>query len=76
MIIGSIRRYARGPHSWAIGSKVMVVEIHRDGEILTDDEAIGEILPTDLVAFRPWMEKERRFSFVTSDATIDQLEDL
>jgi hypothetical protein len=54
----------------------MVVEIHRAGEVLTDDEAIGEILPTDLVAFRPWMEKEQRFSFVTSDATIDQLEDL
>jgi hypothetical protein len=54
----------------------MVVEIHRDGDIQTDDAAIGEILPTDLVAFRPWMAKESRFSFVTSDATIDQLEDL
>jgi hypothetical protein len=76
MIIGSIKRYTHGPHGWAIGSKVMVVAIHRAGDVLTEDEAIGEIAPTDMVEFRPWIAKDSRFSFVTSDATIDQLEDL
>ncbi len=74
MIIGSTMRYARGEHRWALGLKVQIVSVHRDDGILTDDTEIGELLPDDLIEFRPWMETEGRWSFVTSDASIDELD--
>lgn len=76
MIIGSIKRYTHGPHAWAVGLKVQIVAVHRDDRILRDDEEIGELRPDDLIEFRPWMETEGRWSFVTSDAAPDELADL
>ena len=76
MKIGTIKRYAHGPHGWLIGLGVRIVAIHRDGQILTNDDEIGQVLPTDVIEVRPWISEEDRWSFVTSDATLDQLVDL
>ncbi|HMS15943.1 MAG TPA: hypothetical protein PKA37_03810 [Planctomycetota bacterium] len=72
-MIGKVYRYHHGPHAWAIGQKVLIVAAYRGEEIVRPDQAI---LPTDQLEFRPWIEEENRWSWVTSDATLDQLEDL
>lgn len=74
-IIGAEGRYFGEAHKWAIGKRVRVVAVHRDGQVLRDDRAIGEVTPDDVIEFAPEIAEdgERRWSFVTSDATGDEI---
>jgi hypothetical protein len=76
MIIGSEKRYTGTSHRGVTGHRVKVVAVHRGEQILKEDEAIGALRPTDTIEFRPWMEREQRFSWVGYDASPAELADL
>ena len=76
MIIGSEKRYTGTSHRGLTGERVKIVAVHRGEQILDEDAAIGALRPTDTIEFRPWMEREQRFSWVGYDATPDELADL
>lgn len=79
-IIDSTRVYTGDTHPWAKGKPILIRSVHRghpdDGQILEDDELIGELRPDDIVEFAPLItEKDGsvRASWVTSDARPDEL---
>ena len=75
-IIGREGTYVGTAHKWATGLRIQVVAILRDGEALYDDRAIGEIRATDTIEFAPEIVENgtRRWSWVLSDATINEVE--
>lgn len=77
--IGSRRRYIGTYHRWATGQKILILAVHRggdDGQILQDDAEVGELRPDDVIEWAPFVRERDgtlRPSFVTSDATPDEL---
>ena len=77
-IIGTTTTYHGTEHRFLTGATVRIVALVREGTgpdgaceaYLDEDEAIarsGGIHATDRVEVQPWLERQRRFSFVTSD---------
>jgi hypothetical protein len=81
-IIGKITTYHGDEHRYMKGYKVRIVAILKnaakpdidvdgpDYDYLSDDDDIaraGGITANDRIEVAPWIEKEGRFSFVTSD---------
>jgi len=79
-VIGTVTRYTGTEHGYLTGYKVRVVAVLRpgdDGEYLTDDNEIarvGGVTAADRMEVQPWLEREGRFSFVTSDPKAVDLE--
>ena len=81
-VIGRTTHYVGSEHSYLTGFAVRVVAVLRggddeDGEHITDDErlaAIGGVRAGDRVEVQPWIEREGRFSWVTSDAMATDME--
>ena len=74
--IGRQGIYVGSAHKWAKGLRIEIVNVLRDGEVLNDDQDIGALRPADDICFAPEIvEKDgtRRFSWVTSDATLADL---
>ena len=74
--IGRQGFYTGATHPWARGLRIEIVNVLRDGQVLNDDTEIGELRATDDICFAPEIvEKDgaRRFSWVTSDATLADL---
>ncbi|MBX3232653.1 MAG: hypothetical protein KIT84_16890 [Labilithrix sp.] len=79
--IGTITTYDGDEHACLRGHKVRVVAVlaraaaadfdpDRDGRVLRDDDAIeraGGVTAADRIEVQPWLEREQRWSFVTSD---------
>jgi hypothetical protein len=79
--IGTITTYDGDEHPYLLGHKVRVVAVlpraaavdcnpDRDGALLRDDEEVeraGGVTADDRVEVQPWLEREQRWSFVTSD---------
>ena len=76
MIIGSEKRYTGISHRGLTGERVKIVAVHRGEQILDEDDEIGALLPTDTVEIRPWLDEKDRFSWVSYDASPDELADL
>jgi hypothetical protein len=86
-IIGAEAIYQGTAHRFMRGLKVRIVAVlkgvdapDRDGEddysYLRDDAEVlrnGGLTEHDRVEVQPWIEEERRFSFVTSDARVADL---
>jgi hypothetical protein len=70
-IIGSTTRYHGTEHPYLRGHRVRIVAVLKaDGAYLTDEldiAAAGGVTAADRVEVQPWLPKEKRFSFVTSD---------
>ena len=75
-IIGTTTTYHGTEHGYLTGYTVRIVAVFKetdDGEdcvYLRDDDTIkraGGLNAGDRVEVQPWLEKEARFSFVTSD---------
>ena len=74
--IGRQGIYVGSAHKWAKGLRIEIINVLRDGQVLNDDTEIGALQATDDIAFAPEIvEKDgtRRFSWVTSDATLADL---
>jgi hypothetical protein len=71
MTIGRTTRYHGTEHSYLRGHRVRIVAVLKaDGAYLKDDldiAAAGGVTAADRVEVQPWLPKEKRFSFVTSD---------
>jgi len=78
--IGTITSYDGDEHPYLRGHNVRVVTVltraaapdfdpDRDGHVLRDDEVehAGGVTAHDRVEVQPWLEREQRWSFVTSD---------
>jgi hypothetical protein len=78
-IIGANATYTGTAHPWMTGLTVKVNSIIRgadDGFVIRSDEdlqRLGGLKDRDVLDVSPWMTKEGRFSWVTSDATADEL---
>jgi hypothetical protein len=80
-ILGSTTTYHGDEHPYLRGLKVRIVAVmkraatpdydpDRDGSYLRDGDAIaraGGVTAEDRIEVQPWLEGERRWSFVTSD---------
>ena len=80
-VIGSTTTYHGTEHRYLVGLKVKIIAVivngarpdrdpDAEGSYCTDDETLawaGGVTANDRVEVTPWMEKEQRFSFVTSD---------
>jgi len=75
-VIGTITTYHGQEHRYLKGCKVRVIAVLKDAlrveehAYLTDDDAItraGGVTANDRIEVAPWIEKEGRFCFVTSD---------
>ena len=80
-IIGTTTTYHGTEHRYLVGYEVRVIavikgaagpdyDLDADGAYLTDDEDIaraGGVTADDRVEVQPWIEKEGRFSFASSD---------
>ena len=79
-LAGTVTRYTGTEHGYLTGSKVRVVAVLRpgdDGDYLTDDNEIaraGGVTAADRIEVQPWLEREGRFSLVTSDPRAVDLE--
>ncbi len=76
-----ITTYDGDEHRYLRGHKVRIIAVlprgaatdfnpDRDGAVLRDDdevERVGGITADDRVEVQPWIEREQRWSFVTSD---------
>ena len=74
--IGRQGIYIGTTHPWARGLRIEVINVLRDGQVLNDDAEIGDLRATDDIAFAPQIvetDGTRRFSWVTSDATLADL---
>lgn len=71
--IGTTATYTGTAHRWMTGLLVKIVAVHRGEDFMVDNDddlaRVGGIRPTDMVEVAPWLAKEKRFSWVTSDAT-------
>ncbi len=79
--IGTTTTYDGDEHWYLRGHKVCVVAVlpraaapnfdpDRDGAVLHDDselERAGGVTAHDRIEVQPWLEREQRWSFVTSD---------
>lgn len=79
--IGTITTYDGNEHPYLRGHKVRVVAVmkgaaapdhdpDRDGMYLRDEDEVarvGGVGADDRVEVQPWLEREQRWSFVTSD---------
>lgn len=79
--IGTITTYDGDDHPYLRGHKVRIVAVlpraaapdfdpDRDGRVLRDDDEIaraGGVTADDRIEVQPWVEREQRWSFVTSD---------
>lgn len=79
--IGTITTYDGDEHTYLLGHKVRIVAVlpraaapdfdpDRDGRVLRDGDEIeraGGVTADDRVEVQPWLEREQRWSFVTSD---------
>lgn len=79
--IGTITTYDSDEHPYLRGHKLRVVAVlpraaaadfdpDRDGRVRRDDDEIeraGGVTADDRIEVRPWLEREQRWSFVTSD---------
>lgn len=80
-IIGTITTYDGDEHPYLRGHKLRIVAVlpraaapdfdpERDGRVLHDDDEIeraGGVTGDDRIEVQPWIEREQRWSFVTSD---------
>jgi hypothetical protein len=80
--IGTISTYDGDEHPYLRGHKARIVAVipraaaadfdpDCDGVVLRDDaevERAGGITARDRIEVQPWLEREQRWSFVTSDA--------
>ena len=82
-IIGRRTHYHGDEHRYLHGHEVVIVAVLKDAlrveehGYLTDDDAIalaGGVTVHDRIEVAPWIEKEGRFSFVTSDPRAADLE--
>lgn len=79
--IGTIATYDGDERPYLRGHKVRIVAVlpraaapdfdpDRDGAVLSDDDEVeraGGVTAHDRVEVQPWVEREQRWSFVTSD---------
>jgi hypothetical protein len=79
--IGTITTYDSDEHPYLRGHKLRVIAVLRrvaapdfdpdsDGAVLRDDDEVeraGGVTAHGRVEVQPWLERERRWSFVTSD---------
>jgi hypothetical protein len=79
--IGTITTYNGDEHPYLRGHRVRIVAVmkgaaasdhdpDREGSCLWDEEDVvrtGDITADDRVEVQPWLEREQRWSFVTSD---------
>lgn len=79
--LGTVTTYHGHEHSYLHGHKVRIVAVLKnaarpdydpdaDGSYVTDEAALGRaggVAAGDRVEVQPWLEKERRWSFVSSD---------
>ena len=75
-LIGTRWIYVGDAHRFLAGKTVVLRSVHRGEEILEDDERIGEIRDDDVLEVAPVIRDAKggeRASFVTSDATLDEL---
>ena len=81
-IIGRECRYVGTAHSWAKGLRVKISQVLRgptidESRLLREDSEIGELRPDDVIEFVPELSSPvdgRRWSFVSSDACLADLE--
>jgi hypothetical protein len=86
--IGTITTYDGDEHPYLRGHKLRIVAVlpraaapdfapDRDGRVLRDDDEVehaGGVIAHDRVEVQPWLEREQRWSFVTSDPRAIDLE--
>jgi hypothetical protein len=79
--IGTITTFDGSEHLYLRGHKLRIVAVvpraaapdfapDRDGRVLRDDDEIehaGGVTADDRIEVQPWVEREQRWSFVTSD---------
>ena len=77
--LGTVTTYHGNEHRYLRGHQVRIIAVIKnaaredydaDDGYLTDEEDIarrGGVTPDDRVEVQPWIEKEERFSFVSSD---------
>jgi hypothetical protein len=76
-ILGSTTTYNGTEHPYLRNCKVRIVAVMKraaapdqDGSYLRDEDAVaraGGVTADDRIEVQPWLEEERRWSFVTSD---------
>ena len=87
-VIGKVTTYHGTEHGFLTGYKVRIVAVMRnsikpgiedddpDYDYIRDDDYLqstGGVTVFDRLDVQPWLEKEGRFSFVTSDARAQDL---
>ena len=86
--IGNITTYDGDEHPYLRGHKLRIVAIltraaardfdpDRDGRVLRDDDELnraGGVTDDDRIEVQPWLDREQRWSFVTSDPRAIDLE--
>ena len=69
--IGATTTYLGKEHGYLRGYRVRIVAVLKaDGSFIKDEDDLaraGGVNADDRVEVQPWLEAERRFSFVTSD---------
>ena len=87
-IIGGVTTYRGSEHAYLRGYNVRIVAVMKGaaspdydpdkyGTYLRDDRAIaraGGVTADDRVEVQPWIKRDGRFSFVTSDVNASELE--
>jgi hypothetical protein len=74
-IIDSEATYIGTAHTWAKGLRVKILSVLRGDQVLYDDREIKCLRRSDQIEFTPEIIENgvRRFSWVTSDATLSDL---
>lgn len=79
--IGTITAYDGSEHPYLLGHRVRIIAVmkgaaasnfdpDRGGAALRDDDEVGRaggVTAHDRIEVQPWLEREQRWSFVTSD---------
>lgn len=84
-VLGIVTTYHGNDHPYLRGHKVRIIAVFKnaarpdydaDAEdgYLNDDDAIAHVTADDRVEVQPWIEKECRFSFASSDPRATDLE--
>jgi hypothetical protein len=82
-LLGQTAIYRGTAHPWLTGLRIEILGIFKvrpgqpDPELFQDEvelATLGGHAPTDTALVAPWIEKEGRFSWVTSDAKVGELE--
>lgn len=76
--IGATTTYVGSEHAYLRGYRVRIIAVLKaDGSVVKDDDELarmGGVTAADRLDVQPWLEAERRFSFVTSDPRAIDLE--